>query len=83
MYIHMYSMAKTIMISNEVYDKLKNLKGSNSFSEALKSLINSKNIKNEGYKLRDCLGILKTDKEWKEIEGLIKRGWKSWGKMYA
>ncbi|MBI2673071.1 antitoxin [Candidatus Woesearchaeota archaeon] len=75
-------MAKTIMISNDVYKELKTLKRDKSFSELLKDLLNPGNVK-KGSSLKDCLGLLKKDKEWEEIEKDIKRGWKSWSKKYA
>ncbi len=78
----MYTMAKTIMVSNEVYKELKTLKNGKSFSELLKDLLNTNNVK-RGEGLRNCLGILKKDKEWAEVKKDIKRGWKDWSKGYA
>tara|TARA_Y100000034_G_scaffold133857_1_gene200676 strand:- start:5473 stop:5697 length:225 start_codon:yes stop_codon:yes gene_type:complete len=74
-------MAKTIMISNEMYDELKLLKRDMSFTELFKNLLNDDLKKGSG--LRECLGILKKDEEWKKIEKDLKRGWKSWTKKYA
>ncbi|MBS3150153.1 hypothetical protein J4455_05725 [Candidatus Woesearchaeota archaeon] len=34
----------------------------------------------KGSGLRDCLGILKKDKEWEEIDKDLKKGWKRWSK---
>ncbi len=81
MYIHMNTMAKTIMISNEIYKELKEIKGKNSFSEVLKSLIKKDNKKGEN--LRDCLGLIKRDDEWEKIEKDLKKGWRNWGKKYV
>ena len=75
-------MAKTIMIANEVYDELKSLKRDRSFSELLRDLMNPENVK-KGSGLRECLGILKKDKEWGEIEKDLKKGWKRWNKKYV
>ena len=70
-------MAKTIMISNEVYKELKAIKKDKSFSEILSGLLSSNNTK-KGSGLKACLGLLKKDKEWEEIEKFLKRGWKNW-----
>ena len=78
----MYNMAKTIMISNEVYNELKMLKKDKSFSETLKGLMGS-DSKKTGAGLKSCLGILKKDKEWEEVEKIIKRGWGDWSKKYV
>jgi len=77
-------MAKTIMISNEIYGELKKIKDSMSFTETIKNLLeNKKEAKKTGAGLRDCLGLLKRDKEWEEIEKELKRGWKRWDKRYV
>ena len=34
----------------------------------------------KGYGLKECLGILKKDKEWEELEKEIKRAWTNWNK---
>ena len=39
MYIYMHTMAKTIMISNVLYEELKNAKKDKSFSETIKDLM--------------------------------------------
>ena len=36
----------------------------------------------KGSGLRECLGILKKDKEWEELEKEIKRAWKNWNRKY-
>ena len=75
-------MAKTIMVSNEVYEELKLVKDSKSFSELFKELLIFKGMKN-GSGLKNCFGILKKDNEFANIEKGIKRGWADWKKKYA
>lgn len=70
------------MISNELYEELKKLKKEESFTELIKDLLDSKRPK-KGYELRNCLGILKKDKEWEEVEKTLKKGWKKWTNKYA
>ena len=65
------------MVSNSVYEELKLKKADRSFSELLKSLLESSRSKKVSG-LRSCFGILKTDKEWKEADRHLKRGWKGW-----
>ena len=77
----MYTMAKTLMISNEVYEELTSIKKDKSYSEVIKELINKKDKK--GSKLKECLGILKKDKEWDSIEKNLKEDWKAWNKKYV
>jgi len=36
----------------------------------------------KGYELRECLGILRKDREWEELEKEIKKAWKNWSKKY-
>ncbi len=75
-------MAKAIMISDEVYKELKNLKSDRSFSELLKDLLNPDKVK-KGSGLRTCLGIIKEDRGWEEVSKGIKRGWKDWSRRYV
>lgn len=84
MYIHMYIMAKTIMISNDAYEKLKDIKEreEKSFSEVVVELVEDKKMK-RGKGLRECLGILKGDKEYDEVMKWTKKGWDRWSKKYA
>ena len=60
------------MISNEVYKEMKGLKGEKSFSVLIKELLNEKNSK-IGFGLYECLGTLKKDEEWKNIEKDLKK----------
>jgi predicted CopG family antitoxin len=80
----MYTMAKTIMVSNEAYGKLKNIKEKEdkSFSEVVIELMeekNSKKMKN----LKEVYGILKGDKEYDKIMKRARKGWERWNKRYA
>lgn len=75
-------MAKTIMISNEVYEDLKKAKDKESFSTLLKELINLRKEKTlEG--LKEVAGLLKDDKEYYKIIRDIKKGWAKWTRGYA
>ena len=80
-YVYLY-MAKTIIISNEVYEELKNLKEDKSFSELFKELLKSNNVKRVSG-LRDIIGIMKNDKEWEKLEKERKSAWKNWTKKYV
>ncbi len=76
-------MAKTIMISNEVYEELKRRKGSSSFSEIIKeSLAESPERKDKrirtGEDLARFLGVLKDDAEYEKIMKEMKPRWKEW-----
>ena len=85
MYIHMYIMAKTIMISNEVYGKLKKIKEmrKESFSEVINDSLENKKTK-KMKDLKEVYGLSEDDKgygkEWKET---LKKGWHRWNKKYA
>jgi len=77
-------MAKTIMVSNEVYDKLKEIKEreDKSFSEVIMETLNKENIK-IGRNLRDCFGLLKNDKEYDKVFKETEKYWGKWNKKYA
>ena len=78
-------MAKTIMISDEIYGELKKIKYSMSFTETIKQLLeNKKETKKTGAGLRDCLGLLsKDDKEYDRIMKGLRPMYKKWTKRYA
>ena len=80
MYIDKYNMAKTPMISNEVYNSPKSIKGKKSFSEIIKTLLlkRKKNVNN----IAKYYGILKWDKEYDNIKKDIKKMWAKWTKKY-
>jgi len=76
-------MAKTIMISNEVYNELKRIKNKNSFTETIYSLM-EKTKRKTGAGLRECLVLLdKNDKEYDKIMKELKILYKRWTQKYA
>ncbi|MFH1134259.1 MAG: antitoxin VapB family protein [Nanoarchaeota archaeon] len=72
-------MAKTIMVSNAVYDELTRRKGDMSYSELIIGLMERKT----GSNLRRFLGAIPDDKGWGEARRLAKKGWDRWNKRYA
>ena len=77
-------MAKTVMISNEIYEELKTLKEKEkiSFSELFEELLKSAKT----VKIKDLLnfvGALKNDKEYDVILPRLGIEWKKWSKRYA
>ncbi|MBI2508082.1 antitoxin VapB family protein [Candidatus Woesearchaeota archaeon] len=76
-------MAKTIMISNDVYERLKNIKEreDKSFSEVVIECLDSH--KKTGKDLMKCFGILKDDKEYDKIMKDTRKRWAEWTKKYA
>ena len=78
-------MAKTIMVSNEAYEKLKYLKerANKSFTEVIIEFISREDNVKKGAGLRECLGLIKKDEEWVEIKKELKKGWGNWSKKYA
>lgn len=83
MYIHMNIMAKTIMISNEAYEKLKEIKErkNESFTEVILECLDKP--RKTGIGLRECFGILKDDKEYDGIMKETRKRWNKWTKQYA
>jgi len=84
MYIHMYTMAKTIMVSNEAYEKLRKIKESYpsmSYTEVIMNAL--ENTKKTVGNLKEALLKLKLSKEDGKIEKEIKEGWARWMKKYA
>jgi len=75
-------MAKTIMIANDVYEELKNIKMNRSFSELIREMVTSKDSK-KGSGLKECIGIIKEDKEWKKNKKELDKEWKKWTKKYV
>jgi len=81
----MNTMAKTIMVSNRVYDDLKKIKEreNKSYSEVILDSLEKKG-KKTGKGLKECLGLLKKDekydKEWRET---LRKGWNKWNKRYV
>ena len=75
-------MAKTMMISNEVYEELKKMKEDKSFSTVLKDLIEAKKNFSTGNSLKIFFGVLSDNKSDVAANELGK-GWKKWTKRYA
>ncbi len=77
-------MAKTIMVSNKVYDSLKKIKEreNKSYSEVILESLEKKE-KKTGEGLRECLGLLEGDKEYDEVMKELKKGWARWNKRYS
>ena len=87
LYIYVYSytdtMAKTIMIANNVYEELKEVKKDRSFSETIKELIDKSKPKT-GSELKNCLGLLsKDDKEYEKIMKELRPLYRKWTQRYA
>ncbi len=76
-------MARTIMISNEVYGELKEMKKDKSFSETIKDMIGKSKHKT-GNGLKDCVGLLgKDDSEYEEAMKELKPLYRKWTQRYA
>ena len=73
-------MARTIMVSNAVYEELKKAKGSDkSFSEVItEALEKAKPEEKTIGGLLKFAGILEGDIEYDEIRTLSKKRWKEW-----
>ena len=73
-------MAKTIMVSNEVYNKLKKIKEmkNESFSEVILESIERK--EKTVADIRDAIKRLRVSSEDKNIEKEIREGWNRWNK---
>ena len=77
-------MAKTIMVSNDVYTSLKAIKEreNKSYSEVILESL-EKNKKKTVENLKECLGLFKDDKEYDKVMKEAKKGWDRWNKRYA
>jgi len=81
MYIHTQIMAKTIMIANNVYEELKEVKKDRSFSEVIRELIDT-NKRKTGRDLLKHVGAIK-DNEYDKIMKELKPLYRKWTKRYA
>ena len=84
MYIHMYTMAKTIMVSNEVYEKLTKIKENSpsmSYSDVIISSLESK--RKPFGELKEVIKKMKLRNDDKKIEKELKERWHRWTKKYA
>ena len=70
-------MSKLINISDEVYERLKSMKGSESYTIVIQGLLSRKSNKEEILKFAGKGGI--DEKEVKEM----KKEWKRWSERYA
>jgi predicted CopG family antitoxin len=75
-------MARTIMISDRIYEELKKVKGERSFSEVIGDSLASPSRKTVAG-LKEIIGILKEDTEYDEVMRTAKKKWKQWGKRYS
>ena len=79
-------MGKPLMISEDVYNRLKKLKEerNESFSKTIGHLLEDKSSPNKAWEVLDKLaGTFKDDKEFDEIMKDSKKMWKRWGKKSA
>jgi len=79
-------MAKNIMISNEVYGKLRSIKESNpemSYSDTILSMEPKKKTFANLIKAIEKMKMPKDDKEYDKIMKDLKKGWARWTKRYA
>lgn len=77
-------MAKTIMVSNPVYNELKIIKEreNKSYSEVILESLHKPRLKT-GEGLRECLGLFKDDKEYDKVLKESRKMWAKWTKRYA
>tara|TARA_Y100000310_G_scaffold172609_2_gene172732 strand:- start:4826 stop:5053 length:228 start_codon:yes stop_codon:yes gene_type:complete len=72
-------MAKNIMIANDLYDELKEIKGERSFTETIKDFMNGKSKTMAD--LKDIMGLLpKDDVEYEKILRENKKYWRKWSR---
>jgi len=67
-------MVKVISLSNEAYEKLKNVKGDRSFSELVIDMherLSSSKVYRKGEIMKFC-GIWKDDDEWDKIAKILE-----------
>jgi len=84
MYIHTQIMAKTIMIANDTYKELKELKEDKSFSELIRELIKNGRTPKTVNNLKKHLGTLpKDDTEFEEAIKELKPLYTKWKKKYV
>ncbi|MBI3036693.1 antitoxin VapB family protein [Candidatus Woesearchaeota archaeon] len=83
--MNIYSVAKTIMIADRIYEDLKKAKGADrSFSEVIAEALEASKVgRKTGAGLKDIVGILKGDTEYDEVKKYLKKKWKEWDRRYA
>ena len=79
----MYIMAKTIMIGNDVYGRLSQMKQGKSYTEVIRSLLNRKEDKT-GKGLKECAGLLnKHDHASEQALKESRKAFGQWNRKYA
>ncbi|MEK6932356.1 MAG: antitoxin VapB family protein [Nanoarchaeota archaeon] len=77
-------MAKNIMVSNDVYERLKKIKESTPNMSYSDVIINSLENKTRPFgELREIIKKIKLRPDDKKIEKELKKGWYKWTKKYA
>ena len=78
-------MAKTIMVSDEVYYKLDKIKKTKnySFSELFMTLLDKPDRKNWAKSIEALIGTWKESEEDRKMEAELKKGWNKWNKGFA
>lgn len=78
-------MAKTIMVSDEIYAKLDKAKRAKnySFSELFSELLEMPDRKNWANSIKSLAGTWEKTKEDEKITAELKKGWANWNKKYA
>ena len=72
-------MARNIMVSDKVYEDLKEAKGKDkSFSEVIAAALEGTKRKTLGELIRKHAGVLKGDTEYDDIMKWSKERWRKW-----
>ena len=82
--MYIYTMAKTIMIANKVYEDLKVAKGNDkSFSDVIAEALEKAKPKEKTMGgLLKFAGIFEGDTEYGRVIKLSRKRWKDWRKRY-
>jgi len=81
MYIICILMARTIMVSNELYNNLKKIKKDKSFTVVISNLLHEK--KRLGKDLFRFWGALEGETEYDKVMKDLNKMWASWSKKYV
>lgn len=82
--MNIYTMAKTIMIADKVYEDLKKAKGADkSFSEVITEALEAAKPRKTIAGVLKYAGILKGDKEYDKIRKWSKKRWEEWRQRSA
>ncbi|HLC19373.1 MAG TPA: antitoxin VapB family protein [Candidatus Nanoarchaeia archaeon] len=74
-------MARTIMVSNELYKNLKRIKKDKSFTVVISNLLHEK--EKLGKDLFRFFGALEGETEYDEVMRDLNKMWTAWSKKYA